>query len=259
MLVMDQVFKKYGQRHFGPFTLRVCRAEQIAILGPNGAGKSTLLKLISGTTPPSSGQIRFNDRPLNSWPPDKLSQYRAVLSQSHEMTFALSVRIVIGLGRVSRTGDTNCAQIVARAAEMLSVTHLMERAVDTLSGGEVARVHLARIFAQLWDVEDGCILMDEPIAAVDPGLQDILLETLMRFARIRRHAVIAVVHDLNHALRYFSRLILVHPGSELQCIDSGAEAKQSLEQLYGVRLTCLEDEQGDLVMIPLRNLSKNIP
>lgn len=259
MIVLNNVFKNYGERSFGPFTLRVRSAECMAILGPNGAGKSTLLKLISGTTIPTSGQISFNDCPLIDWPTDKLSHYRAVLSQSHEMAFALSVRIVIGLGRVSRLRRTNCDQIVARAAEMLGVTHLMDRTVDTLSGGELARMHLARIFAQLWDVEDGYILMDEPIAAVDPGLQDLLLETLMRFARIRRHAVIAVIHDLNHALRYFSRLILVHPGGELESVESGIQAKQSLAQLYGVRLTCLKDEQGDLVMIPLRNLSKNIP
>lgn len=259
MIVLDNVLKKYGQRSFGPFTLRICHAECIAILGPNGAGKSTLLKLMSGTTVPTSGQISFKERPLIDWAPDTLSQHRAVLSQSHEMAFALSVRIVIGLGRVSRVRHINCVHIVARAAEMLGVTHLMDRTVDTLSGGELARVHLARIFAQLWDVEDGYILMDEPIAAVDPGLQDFLLATLMRFARIRRHAVIAVMHDLNHALRYFNRLALVHPDARLECVESGAQAKQSLEKLYGVRLTCLKDEQGDLVMLPLRNLSENIP
>ena len=259
MIVLDKVLKQYGQRSFGPFTLRIRSAECMAILGPNGAGKSTLLKLMAGTTIPTSGQIRFNDLPLIHWAPETLSQHRAVLSQSHEMAFALLVRIVIGLGRVSRARSAKCVQIVERAAEMLGVTHLMDRTVDTLSGGELARVHLARIFAQLWDAEDGYILMDEPIAAVDPGLQDLLLSTLMRFARIRRHAVIAVMHDLNHALRYFNRLALVHPGAELECIESGVQAKQSLEQLYGVRLTCLKDEQGDLVMLPLRNLSENIP
>lgn len=259
MLVMENVHKKYGQYCFGPFTLRIRSGECMAILGPNGAGKSTLLKLLSGSTLPTSGQIRFNDRPLSAWDPHQLSQHRAVLTQFHNMAFALSVHVVIGLGRVSRERGACCDQIVARAGEMLGVTHLMARTVDTLSGGELARVHLARIFAQLWDVEDGYILMDEPIAAVDPGLQDLLLETLMRFARIRRHAVIAVMHDVNHALRYFSRLTLVHPGSEIECVESGVDAKQSLEQLYGVRLTCLTDEQGDLVMMPLRNLTKNIP
>jgi ABC-type cobalamin/Fe3+-siderophores transport system ATPase subunit len=64
--------------------------------------------------------------------------------------------------------------------------------------------------------------------------------------------VIAVMHDLNHALRYFNRLMLVHPESELECVESNSAAKSSLERLYGVRLSCLHDEQGDLVMLPLR-------
>lgn len=260
MLVMENVVKQYGQRHFGPFNIHIRGAECLAIVGPNGAGKSTLLKLLSGTTLPTSGYISFNSRALASWSPEILSQNRAVLSQSHEMAFSLSVRVVIGLGRVSSVSRSDCGEIVDRAAEMLNVTHLMDQTVDTLSGGELARVHLARIFAQLWDVEDGYILMDEPIAAIDLSLQDLLLETLMRFAHIRRHAVICVMHDLNHALRYFSRLILVHPGSVLECIECGLEAKQSLEQLYGVRLSCLKDEQGDLVMLPLRaKLSKYVP
>lgn len=253
MLMMDDVIKKYGQRVFGPFCIQIRSAECIAILGPNGAGKSTLLKLLSGTTSLTAGQIRFKDRSLSSWSLDKLSHHRAVLSQSQEMTFALSVRIVISLGRISRGRSSGCGSIVSRAGELLGVTHLMDRTVDTLSGGERARVHLARICAQLWDVEDGYILMDEPIAAIDPGLQDLLLETVMRFARMRRHAVVAVMHDLNHALRYFSRLILVHPGRALESVESGVQAKQSLEHLYGVRLSCLTDEQGDILMFPLRN------
>jgi iron complex transport system ATP-binding protein len=252
MLTMENVVVRFGQRSFGPYSVDIRGAECVAIIGPNGAGKSTLLKLLSGTTPPTSGQIKLNSRLLSHLTPEVLSRQRAVLSQSQQLAFALSARLVIHLGRVSRVRCSDCSRIVAQAAELLGVTHLLDRTVDTLSGGELARVHLARIFVQLWDVEDGYILMDEPIAAVDPGVQDFLLETLMHFARIRRHAVIAVMHDLNHALRYFNRLILVHPESELECAESNSAAKTSLERLYGVRLSCLYDEQGDLVMLPLR-------
>jgi iron complex transport system ATP-binding protein len=79
-----------------------------------------------------------------------------------------------------------------------------------------------------------------------------VFETLMRFARLRKHAVIAVMHDLNHALRYFNRLVLVHPTGKLEMVNSGKEAKNALERLFKVRLSCLKDEQGDLVMLPLR-------
>lgn len=259
MLTMENVLVRFGLRSFGPYSIDIRGAQCVAIVGPNGAGKSTLLKLLSGTIPPTSGQIKLNSRLLIHLTPEILSRQRAVLSQSQHLAFALPVRLVIHLGRVSRVRCSDSSRIVDQAAELLGVTHLLDRTVDTLSGGELARVHLARIFAQLWDVKDGYILMDEPIAAVDPGIQDFLLETLMHFARIRRHAVIAVMHDLNHALRYFNRLMLVHPGSELECVESNSGAKHALERLYGIRLSCLHDEQGDLVMLPLRRRWTNGP
>jgi len=252
MLLLDHVVKKLGRYAFGPYSLCIHHSECVAIVGPNGAGKSTLLKLMSGTYQPNTGRIIFNHRPLSFWTSQGLSENRAVLSQSQETAFALPARIVIGLGRVARKTDPDHHQIVAQAADLLGLTHHLEQTIDTLSGGELARVHLARVVAQLWDVEQGFILMDEPMAAVDPGCQDFVFETLMRFAHIRKHAVIAVMHDLNHALRYFNRLVLVHPTGKLEMVNSGKEAKNALERLFKVRLSCLKDEQGDLVMLPLR-------
>lgn len=257
MLSMHAVIKNLGNRSFGPYNLQIRHAECVAIVGPNGAGKSTLLKLLSGSSKPSAGFVLLHSRSLDDWTVESLSQCRAVLSQSQEIAFALTTRIVIGLGRVARVHAEESNEIVFRAAALLGLNHLLDRKVDTLSGGEWARVQLARVFAQLWDVEDGFILMDEPIAAVDPGQQDILLEILMRFARIRRLAVIAVLHDLNHALRYFGRMILVHPAGGLESVECGYEAKEALERLYGVRFSCMLDEQDDLVMLPLREKARD--
>lgn len=252
MLLLDAVVKKLGRHSLGPYSLCIQHNECVAIVGPNGAGKSTLLKLMSGTYRANTGRIIFNHRPLDCWTSQALSEKRAVLSQFQEFAFALPARIVIGLGRVARKTDPDHHQIVSQAAGLLGLTHHLDQTIDTLSGGELARVHLARVVAQLWDVEHGFILMDEPMAAVDPGCQDFLLETLMGFARLRKHAVIAVMHDLNHALRYFNRLVLVHPTGKLEIVTSGEEAKNALEHLFKVRLSCLKDEQGDLVMLPLR-------
>lgn len=253
MLMVEGVLKKLSSRSFGPYTFHIHHSERVAIVGPNGAGKSTLLKLLSGTHQPCAGRIVFNQRPLGEWSLQALSGHRAVLSQSNDISFALPTGVVIGLGRISRKYDPKYEQIVTQAAALLEVSNLLARSIDTLSGGELARVHLARVVAQLWDVEQGFILMDEPLAAVDPGLQDQLLQTLLNFACIREHAVIAVTHDLNHALRYFQRLILVYSNGEFASVRSGVEAKPALEHLYNIRLSCLKDEQGDLVMVPLRS------
>jgi iron complex transport system ATP-binding protein len=257
MLQLDNVIKKLGRYSFGPYSLCMHHNESVAIVGPNGAGKSTLLKLMSGTYQPNTGRIIFNHRPLSFWTSQALSEKRAVLSQSQDIAFALAVRTVIGLGRVARKTDPDHYRIVAHAADLFGLTHHLDQTIDTLSGGELARVHLARVVAQLWDVEQGFILMDEPMAAVDPGCQDFLFETLMRFARLRKHAVIAIMHDLNHALRYFNRLVLVHPTGKLELVNCDEEAKNALEHLFKMRLSCLKDEQGDLVMLPLRGQPAN--
>jgi iron complex transport system ATP-binding protein len=252
MIDLHEVVKQLGHDRFGPYSMSVNSGDRMAIVGPNGAGKSSLLQLLSGTSKTISGQITFNHRPVKHWSLKDLSQFRAVLPQTHDIAFALPVEVVIGLGRVAKSADAVGHQIVMRAAALVGVSHLLKRTIDTLSGGELARVQFARIFAQLWDAEDGLILMDEPIAAVDPGLQGILLETLMLFARIRRHAVVAVMHDITLALRYFKCLVLVQPGHALKIIESSRYAKEALESLFSVRLSYLVDEQGDCVMTPLR-------
>ena len=105
-----------------------------------------------------------------------------------------------------------------------------------MSGGEKARVHLARIFAQLWDERGGLILVDEPLASLDPGLQIELLSSIKQYAFNRNHTLVAILHDINQAMQNFERLILVKDGKMMGDILSGVQAVPDLEGLYGVRL-----------------------
>jgi iron complex transport system ATP-binding protein len=138
-----------------------------------------------------------------------------------------------------------------QAAQMACAEHLLGRTFNTLSGGEQARIHLARVFAQLWDANHGLILVDEPVAALDPGLQYQLLDTIDRFARERNHAVLAVLHDINHALD-FDRLLLVEQGRIILDCPADHHALGDLERLYGIRLEHLYDSQGDSVLVQVR-------
>jgi iron complex transport system ATP-binding protein len=156
--------------------------------------------------------------------------------------------LVIELGRVTAPNMVNQETIVMQAAQMACAEHLLGRTFNTLSGGEQARVHLARVFAQLWDANDGLILVDEPVAALDPGLQYQLLSTIDRFASKRNHAVLAVLHDINHALD-FERLLLVEQGRIIQDCPADYRALVDLERLYGIQLEHLRDSQGRSVLI----------
>ncbi len=177
---------------------------------------------------------------------------RAVLPQASGIAFGLDCELVVGLGRVARDIDPELGAIVLAAAALAHAGHLLARRFDTLSGGEQARVQLARIFAQLWDARDGLILVDEPLAALDPGLQFELLDSIDRFAAQRRHAVVAILHDINHAMLGFDRLLLVKDGQLLHDMAADVNALPTLGALYGIELGSVINEQGDLVVTPLR-------
>ena len=253
LLELSFATTQLGQQYFGPFNVRVAPGERIAILGPSGAGKSTLLKLMARELQPQAGQVAFAGRPLVQWPLADLARRRAVLPQASSVAFGLQCALVIGLGRVARLVDPQLEQIVQDAAALAHAAHLLGRRLDTLSGGEQARVQLARLFAQMWDVQDGLILVDEPLAALDPGLQFDLLDSLQQFCAARGHAVVAILHDINHALLDFDRLLLVRSGQLVADIASDAGAVPALAALYGIALTMATNSDGDVCVIPARS------
>ena len=157
LLELSFATTQLGQQYFGPFNVQVHPGERIAILGPSGAGKSTLLKLMARELQPQAGKVVFAGRPLAQWPLAELALRRAVLPQASSVAFGLQCALVIGLGRVARLVDPQLEQIVQDAAALAHAAHLLGRRLDTLSGGEQARVQLARIFAQMWDVDNGLI------------------------------------------------------------------------------------------------------
>jgi iron complex transport system ATP-binding protein len=257
LLAFSQVTTTLGRRQFGPFTLSLQPGEQVAILGPSGAGKSTLLKLLARELSPASGQAYFEQRALHDWPLAELSRRRAILPQSHEVAFGLPVDLVIGLGRVARTYDPHLNSIVQQAAEHACAAHLLGRRFDTLSGGEKARVQMARVFAQLWDAEQGLLLVDEPLAALDPGLQFSLMEAIYTFAAKRGHAILAILHDINQALQGFERLIFIKHGALVGDYQTSHVTLPLLEALYEVRLASAVTEAGEVIVAP--SLKQKIP
>lgn len=252
LIRLDDTAIHVGMSHFGPFNFQIQHGEQIAILGPSGAGKSTLLKLIAKEYTPSSGHIFFLEKNLKQWPIAELSLHRAVLPQSYDVAFDFPVSLIISLGRVSHKHDPMQRHIIDQAASLAQCQHLLERQFDTLSGGEKARVQLARIFAQLWDTNDGLLLVDEPIAALDPGLQGDLLEGLAIYAKERNHTLVTVLHDINHALMYFERLILIKQGQLLGDHSANLQVIPYLEKLYDIQLETLHSPSGEFLVKPVR-------
>jgi iron complex transport system ATP-binding protein len=248
-----------GPRHFGPFALRVAAGERLAIVGPSGAGKSTLLKLMAGERTPHSGSLLLDGQPCSSLAAAALARRRAVLPQAHGVAFSMRVDLVVALGRIARDPDPDLGSLVPQALAAAQAAHLAERRFDTLSGGEQARVMLARVFAQMWDTPPGWLLVDEPLSALDPGLQFELTDTLVAFTRDRGHALVAVLHDLNLALGAFERLWLVRAGQVVADLPAGRSALPALEALFGVRLLAVEDGNDGLAVVLRRGPVGDIP
>lgn len=256
LLRLQAAVTRVPGRSFGPFDLALRAGERVAILGPSGAGKSTLLRLMAGERGVHGGQALFEARPLAQWPARALALRRAVLPQSHAVAFGMPVELVVSLGRIacesSGQADRQQAAIVAQALQAACAGHLVGRRFDTLSGGEQARVQLARVLAQLWDVQGGLLLVDEPLAALDPGLQFELMDALRDFAQARAHALVAVLHDLNQALAGFERLWLVQDGRLVADLPADRAAVPQLERLFGIGLRCVEVDEGRIAVLAHR-------
>lgn len=187
--------------------LQLHKGEVLGLIGPNGAGKSTLLNAISGLVE-STGQIELNGRSLESFSPSQRAQSIALQPQFVESAWALSVSDVVSLGRLP-WDDTDQA-IIKSAMQQAEVLDLSERHINELSGGEKARVWLARVLANQAQV----LLVDEPVANLDIHYQKEVM-TLLRDYAEAGHAVIIAIHDLSLAAKYCDRLCLLDKGQKV--------------------------------------------
>lgn len=183
--------------------------EVMGLIGPNGAGKSTLLNAMIGHIE-SSGEMHLMGRKLDSYSPQQRACSIALQPQFVESAWALSVHDVVSMGRLP-WGDSD-QSIIHAAMQQANVSELAQRPVDELSGGERARVWLARVLANQADV----LLMDEPVANLDIHYQQDVMRLLREYAQAG-HAVMIAIHDLSLAAKYCDRLCLLNEQQMVAC------------------------------------------
>ena len=190
--------------------------ELVVIMGANGAGKSTLLKLIAGVLIASSGEIYIDNKLIKKYTANQLALKRAVLSQHYEIAFPLSVKEIILMGRYpyfSNNPNNSDLAIVEDVMEEMGITNLAERVYQTLSGGEAQKVQMCRVLAQINGEEqkNKFLLLDEPVSHLDIKYQYHLLEIAKAMVNPTT-AVIAVLHDINLALKFADRILFMKEG-----------------------------------------------
>lgn len=212
-----------------------------AILGPNGAGKSTLMSVLTGQRQPAAGHVQCQGKALVDCPAAELARIRAFVAQETQVAFDFTVREVVDLGRYPhrRQPSQQEASIPMLAMQSTHVSALADRALNTLSGGEKARAHLARALAQVWEGsaqgQARWLLLDEPTAALDLQHQHRMLQLARTWAKEQGIGVVAVLHDLNLALRYSDSALVLADGQLLtQGQTNDVLTPERIAQVWGV-------------------------
>ncbi|RQO54435.1 ABC transporter [Paucibacter sp. KBW04] len=223
--------------------------ELLGILGPNGAGKTSLLRCLIGARQAQQGRVELGGRALSEWRPQARAQRLAYLAQGHQVHWPLPVREVVALGRLPH-GDAHRPRgqaAVQAALQELGLLGMAEDSAQCLSGGERARVMLARALA----TEPEVLLADEPLAALDPAHQLHIMGLLRAQAQAGR-AVALVLHDLGLAARFCTR-VLVLQGGRVQADGPPAQVLDAalLARSYGVQVLDLQHE-GERCLLPWR-------
>jgi iron complex transport system ATP-binding protein len=222
-----EVRQLHCQPRLHEVSLTLQAGEMLGVIGPNGSGKSSLLQCLAGLLG-FRGEILFEGQALAGMPAAQRARRIGYQPQSSESAWALHVQDVVALGRLP-WGDRD-VEALRLAVRQTGIEALLERRVDRLSGGEQARVWLARVLAG----QPRLLLADEPIASLDLLHQRSVMETLRAYAD-QGQGVVLAIHDFGLAARYCDRLCLMRDGT-LHALGTPAEVltEKNLSEVFQV-------------------------
>jgi len=242
-------------------SIAVSTGEFFVIIGPNGAGKTSLLKIISGLQKAQHGSVNIKGKIISGYTRRSLSKVMAIVPQHVELGFPFTVADTVIMGRTPHLGvlgmeGKNDFHIAEEAMEFTEVSHLADRKLFQLSGGELQRVIIARAICQQPEI----ILLDEPTTALDPAHQLKIMDLMEKFRRQYNTTIIMVSHDLNLASMYGDRLLLLKEGKVIKTGDPKTVLNKSLlEESYGCQMMVDENPLGQVARItPIPHKYQNI-
>ncbi|OOF57760.1 ABC transporter ATP-binding protein [Rodentibacter myodis] len=228
MIRIENLSQPYGLKNI---SCHIPEGKLVGIMGANGAGKSTLLKTLAGILPISKGEIWFQNNKLSEMTAAEKSQQLAYFAQNPHIHWDLSVYDVIALGLPKPLSDEKERSKISEISQQFSIEHLLNKPFSQLSGGEKARVQLARCCIK----DTPLLLADEPIASLDPYYQLDMMEKL-KFLTPTKTCVV-VIHHLNLTYRFCDEIILLHQGNIIDYGKTQAVLNQeNIARGFGVKV-----------------------
>ncbi|HEY0121134.1 MAG TPA: ATP-binding cassette domain-containing protein [Rhizobium sp.] len=234
-------FSVPGRTLLAPLTLTLPHRQMVGLIGHNGSGKSTLIKLLARQQPAGTGAIRFEGKALTEWGDRPFARQVAYLPQQTPAASGMLVKELVALGRYPWHGALGRfrkvdLEKVDEAMALTDVTGMADRLVDTLSGGERQRVWLAMLVAQ----DTQCLLLDEPISALDVAHQVEVLSLVHRLSNEKGLGVVLVLHDINMAARFCDEIVALHSGRMIaRGSPASMMAPEALKQIYGIDMAIM--------------------
>lgn len=233
--------------------LKISKGDFVSIIGPNGSGKTTLLKHIAKLIPTAKNSIWVNDVDIHDFKALDLAKTLSLVPQVNHFEYGFSAFDVVMMGRHPHVSNfkgesKKDLDVVLKAMKETDTLQFKDRAINTLSGGERQRVVLARAIAQ----DAQILLLDEPITYLDIHHQIDVVSLIHRHGREENKTVIAVMHDLNFALRFSDYIILLENGA---VISTGSPEEvltaHNLKVAYGIEVELIKKENKLVHIIPI--------
>lgn len=239
---LKQISKIYERKiALSSLSFTVNKGELVALIGPSGAGKTTLLNLLAAILPPSQGEILIDGHPLSVLMDNKKRAKKiGIIRQQFDLVGELPVIHNVLAGRLSEWGIFKSLlsmlvpqdkEYAIQALSRVGLTEKLYEKTSSLSGGEQQRVALARLLVQSPEI----VLADEPVASLDPARAEDVLDLLVKIALEEKQTLIASLHSVEYARKYFDRLIALKDGELFFDLPASSVTDDHIKSLYRLK------------------------
>jgi len=248
MVAEDILFSYNRNPIFEKVNLEIEEGQLLSIVGPNGIGKSTLVKCLTNIYKPDNGVVYLDGKDILTMDARKLAKNLGYVPQIQSNSFSVNVYEVVLLGRrpyIKWKVSCKDEEIIESILERLSLTHLAERPINTLSGGERQKVAIARALAQ----EPSTLFLDEPTSNLDINHQLEVMKILYELAHNDHKAVVIVIHDLNLAAKFSDYVFLMgHGGIYAAGKPEEVFTTANIQEIYDIEVEIIQTTHGSYII-----------